>query len=111
MSNKKTSGGFPFIVSALAIAICMGIGAFIYMTILGNVNNFDAEGHPKPGNFLGIMYKGGFIVPILLGVFLTVLTFAIERFITIQKASGKGATDKFVSKIKSLIANHDLDAA
>jgi|SRR6201993_331189 biopolymer transport protein ExbB len=111
MSNKKTSGGFPFIVSALAIAICMGIGAFIYMTILGNANNFDAEGHPKPGNFLGIMYKGGFIVPILLGVFLTVLTFAIERFITIQKASGKGATDKFVSKIKSLIANHDLDAA
>jgi biopolymer transport protein ExbB len=111
MSNKKTSGGFPFIVSALAIAICMGIGAFIYMSILGNANNFDAEGHPKPGNFLGIMYKGGFIVPILLGVFLTVLTFAIERFITIQKASGKGATDKFVAKIKTLIANHDLDAA
>jgi biopolymer transport protein ExbB len=111
MSKKKTSGGFPFIVSALAIAICMGIGAFIYMTILGNANNFDAEGHPKAGNFLGIMYKGGFIVPILLGVFLTVLTFAIERFITIQKASGKGATDKFVSKIKSLISNHDLDGA
>ncbi len=111
MSNKKTSGGFPFIVSALAIAICMGIGFCIYTFILGDANNFDAEGHPKPGNFLGIMYKGGFIVPILLGVLLTVLTFAIERFITIQKASGKGTTDKFVAKIKSLIANHDLDGA
>ncbi len=57
------------------------------------------------------MYKGGFIVPILLGVFLTVLTFAVERFITIQKASGVGQTDKFVAKIKVLIANHQLDEA
>ncbi len=111
MSNTKTSGGFPFIVSFLAIAICMGLGVFIYMTILGNPSNFDAEGHPLAGNFLGIMYKGGFIVPILLGVFLTVITFAIERFITIQKATGKGQTDKFVAKIKSMVANHDLDGA
>ena len=111
MSNKKTSGGFSFIVSFLAIAICMGLGVFIYSVILGNPNNFDAEGHPKAGNFLAIMYKGGFIVPILLGVFLTVLTFAIERFLTIQKASGKGHTEKFVAKIKALIAGHDLDAA
>lgn len=51
------------------------------------------------------------IVPVLLGVFLTVLTFAIERFITIQKANGRGQTDKFVSKIKELIAAHDLDGA
>ena len=111
MSNKKTSGGFPFLVSFLAIAICMVLGVCIYMFILGNPNNFDAEGHPKAGNFLAIMYKGGFIVPILLGVFLTVLTFAIERFITIQKATGKGQTDKFVAKIKSLVASHDLDSA
>ena len=80
MSNKKTSGGFTFVVSFLAIAICMVLGVFIYMAILGNPANFDKEGHPLQGNFLGIMYKGGFIVPILLGVFLTVITFAIERF-------------------------------
>ncbi len=111
MSNKKTSGGFPFLVSFLAIAICMVLGVCIYMFILGNPNNFDAEGHPKAGNFLAIMYKGGFIVPILLGVFLTVLTFAIERFITIEKASGVGQTDKFVAKIKTLVSNHQLDEA
>jgi biopolymer transport protein ExbB len=113
MSNKKTSGGFPFIVSALAILICVIIGAFIYYGILGSPSNFDAEGPDKghPHNFLGIMYKGGFIVIGLLGVFLTVLTFAIERFITIQKASGRGQTDKFVAKIKSLISNHDIEGA
>jgi biopolymer transport protein ExbB len=60
---------------------------------------------------LGTMYKGGFIVPILMGLLLTTITFAIERFITIMKASGKGNTDKFVAKIKALISNHDFDGA
>ncbi|MGZ3866369.1 MAG: MotA/TolQ/ExbB proton channel family protein, partial [Bacteroidia bacterium] len=38
-------------------------------------------------------------------------TFAIERFMTINKAAGKGAADKFVAKIKTLVANHNLDEA
>ncbi len=113
MSNKKTSGGFPFIISALAILICIGIGWFIYLGILGSASNFEGgdpdKGHPI--NLLGTMYKGGFIVPFLIGFFLTVITFGIERAITILKAAGKGQTDKFVSKIKVLVANHQLDEA
>lgn len=113
MSTKKTSGGFPLIVSALAIVICLLIGVFIFKGILGAPSNFEGgdadKGHPH--NILGTMYKGGFIVPILIGFLLTVITFAIERFITIMKASGRGNTDKFVSKIKTLIANHDFDGA
>ena len=113
MSTKKTSGGFPLVVSALAIVICLGIGVFIYNSILGAGSNFEGGSHEthKPINILGTMYMGGFIVPILIGFFLTVITFAIERFITIQKASGKGNTDKFVAKIKSLISSHDFDGA
>lgn len=113
MSKNKTSGGFPLVVSALAIAICIGIGVFIFTTILGAPSNFEGgdpvKGHPH--NMLGTMYKGGFIVPILIGFLLTVLTFAIERFITIAKANGKGKTEKFVAKIKELVANHQLDEA
>lgn len=113
MSNKKTSGGFPFIVSALAIAICLVIGIVVYKFVLGDPGNFDAEGPEKghPHNFFGIMYKGGFIVPILLGTLFTVITFALERFITIQKANGAGNTDKFVANIKELIAAKDFDGA
>lgn len=113
MSNKKTSGGFPLIVSALAILICLGIGIFVYVIVLGSASNFDAEGSEKghPHNFLGQMYKGGFIVPILLGTLFTVICFFFERFITIQKANGRGQTDKFVSKIKELVAAKDLDGA
>ncbi|WP_317899165.1 MotA/TolQ/ExbB proton channel family protein [Aurantibacillus circumpalustris] len=113
MSTKKTSGGFPLIVSALAIVICILIGVFIFKNILGAPSNFDGgdpdKGHPH--NMLGTMYKGGFIVPILMGLLLTTITFAIERFITIMKASGKGNTDKFVAKIKTLISTHDFDGA
>ena len=91
MSNKKTSGGFPLVVSALAIVICLCIGWFIYKAILGSASNFeggDAD-HGHPHNILGTMYKGGFIVPILIGFLLTVITFAIERFITIMKEIGR----------------------
>jgi biopolymer transport protein ExbB len=113
MSKNKTSGGFPLVVSALAIAICIGIGVFVFTTVLGAPSNFEGgdpeKGHPH--NLLGTMYKGGFIVPILMGFLFTVITFALERFFTIQKANGKGQTEKFVAKIKSLLASHDLDAA
>jgi len=113
MSNKKTSGGFPLVVSALAIVICIAIGVFIFKMILGAESNFEGgdpeKGHPH--NIWGTMYKGGFIVPILIGFLLTVFTFAIERFITILKASGRGKTDRFVAKIKELIANHDFEGA
>lgn len=113
MSTKKTSGGFPLVVSALAIVICIGIGIFIFKAVLGAPSNFEGgdpeKGHPH--NLLGTMYKGGFIVPILIGFLLTVFTFAIERFITIQKASGKGKTDKFVARIKQLISQHDFEGA
>jgi biopolymer transport protein ExbB len=113
MSNNKTSGGFNFIVSALSIVICLVIGIVIFKFFLGNPSNFDADGPEKghPHNFAGIMYKGGFIVPVLLGVFLTVLVFAVERFITIQKATGSGNVAAFVGKIKNLIAKHDMKTA
>ena len=80
-TTKKTSGGFPLVVSAAAILICILIGIFIYKGILGADSNFEGgdpdKGHPH--NILGTMYKGGFIVPILIGFLLTVITFAIEH--------------------------------
>ena len=50
MSKNKTSGGFPLVVSALAIAICIGIGVFIFNSVLGAPSNFEGgdpiKGHP-----------------------------------------------------------------
>jgi biopolymer transport protein ExbB len=112
MSNQNSkSGGFSFMTALVAILVCVGIGVIIYSFILGAPDNFDAEGHPKSGNYLGMMYKGGFIVPILLAIFMIVVTFTIERLITINKAKGTGKVDVFLRDIKSMLASNDYNGA
>lgn len=109
MSNQKESSPLSRFFAGLVIILALGLGIFIYMVILGSSSNFDAEGHPK--NVLGIMYKGGFIVPILLGLLITVITISIERFITIMRAKGKGSLDAFIHKIKGMLASDQIDNA
>ena len=112
MSNQKsTSGGFNFMTALLAIVISMIIGVLIYMLVLGAPGNFDAEGHPKEGNYLGMMHAGGFIVPILMAIFIIIVTFTLERLITIGKAKGTGKSDEFLRSIKSLLASNQYDEA
>jgi biopolymer transport protein ExbB len=57
------------------------------------------------------MYLGGIIVPILIGTFLTMLTFVIERFMTISKANGTGNNADFIRKVQYHLANKNVDAA
>jgi biopolymer transport protein ExbB len=112
MSNQKsTSGGFNFMTALIAIVIAIVIGIVIFMFVLGAEGNFDAEGHPKQGNFLGMMHSGGFIVPILIAIVIIIITFSVERLMTIAKAKGKGASSKFLLNIKSLIGNNQFDQA
>ncbi len=112
MSNQKTtSGGFNFMSALVAIVVSIAVGIIIYKVVLGAAGNFDVEGHPKPGNYLGMMYKGGFIVPLLIGILIIVVTFSIERLITIARAKGKGNTTNFVKNIKAMIAAHQYDEA
>ena len=57
------------------------------------------------------MYEGGILVPLLIGAFLTVVTFVIERFLTVQKAAGTGNITEFIRKVQFHLANKDLDKA
>lgn len=113
MSKTKTGGGFSALVASLAIVIAVVIGILIYMFILGDKSNFVdgdvAEGHPL--NTLGTVYKGGFIVPILIAVNIIVLIFAVERFVTMAKSKGRGNINTFVLKIKSLLESNDVEGA
>lgn len=112
MSNEKsTSGGFNFMTALLAIVISIVLGILIYMFVLGAPGNFDAEGHPKQGNMLGMMHAGGFIVPILMAIFMIIVTFSIERLITIGKAKGNGKADEFLRNVKSLLASNQFEDA
>ncbi len=60
---------------------------------------------------LARMYLGGIIVPILIGALLTVITFVIERFLTITKATGSGNIAEFIRKVQYHLANKNVDAA
>ena len=57
------------------------------------------------------MYLGGIIVPILIGCLLTVLTFVVERFLTVIKATGSGNINEFIRKVQYHLANKNVDSA
>ena len=96
------------IIGCLVIALC------IYYFLLGNPANFvnnDPNNHPLPGNFLGTIYKGGIVVPIIQTLLLTVIALSIERYFAIRSAFGKGNLVKFVSDIKAALSDGDMERA
>ncbi|WP_396209010.1 MotA/TolQ/ExbB proton channel family protein [Flavobacterium sp.] len=113
IENGASSKGSN-VFAALTIVICIVIGILIWKFVMGHPSNFennDPEGHPLPGNYLGMVYKGGFIVPVLMGLLLMALVFSIERFIVIGKAAGKANVEKFVKNVQSLVAQGKVDEA
>jgi biopolymer transport protein ExbB len=98
----------------LIIVLCFILAEAIYYLVYGAPSNFmnnDPNNHPLPGNLLGTIYKGGIIVPLIQTLLLTVLALAIERFIAIGKAKGKGNLQKFVIQVKSLLDKNDIEGA
>jgi biopolymer transport protein ExbB len=111
---KKSSN----IISLVAPVLCIIAGYLIWRFVLGNPTNFAKSGEgwfwPEregPKSALSKMYMGGIIVPILIGTFLTMLTFVIERFMTIAKANGTGSNADFIRKVQYQLANKNVDAA
>lgn len=106
-------------ISWLAPLLCIVIGFVIWRFGLGADGNFtkpDPKGglwpaHEGPIGALPRMYQGGIIVPILIGCFLTVITFVIERFLTVSKAAGTGNIAEFVRKVQFHLANKEVDKA
>ena len=112
--SNKTSAGFTSLMSVLAIVISLIAGVLIYKFIFGDPGNFvdgDNNGEPLDGSLLATIYKGGVIVPILVAVNLIIIIFSVERFITLSMAAGRGKTNSFVNKIKSLLASKDIASA
>lgn len=114
MSNNSSNGGFlRNYFTLIVIIISIVVGVLVYKLVLGNPSNFidnDPNNHPKPGNILGIVYKGGFIVPLLIAQLIIAITFTIERFISIGKAQGRGL-GAYVSKLRNQIVAGQIDQA
>jgi biopolymer transport protein ExbB len=111
---KKSSNA----ISWLAPIICILAGYALWRYVLGNPDGFKTPGegwfwpeHRGPKTALNAIYEGGIIVPLLIGCFLMVLVFSIERFLTISKALGKGSIEDFIRRIQYHLANKNVDAA
>jgi biopolymer transport protein ExbB len=115
-AQPKKSGNT---ISWMAPLLCVIFGYIIWRFVLGSPSNFtqpDPNGgfwpqHKGPTGTWPKMYEGGIIVPILIGCFLTVITFVIERFLTVSKAAGKGSIAEFVRTVQFHLANKEVDKA
>lgn len=129
---KNESSSASNLFATLVIPICILVGVSLFIFVLGKPSNFiiedaiastnskvslaffnDDTTHilPKVGNYGGMAFKGGFIVPILMGMLLMVLVFSIERLIVIGKATGKGSLDAFIKKVQGLLSAGNIQAA
>ncbi|MDO8365372.1 MAG: MotA/TolQ/ExbB proton channel family protein [Saprospiraceae bacterium] len=100
----------PFMIIILLYVVSFVIWKFVFGAGPNFVDGDNAK-DPLPGNYLGVIYKGGFVVPLLLTTFFTVIVFVFERFITLNKAQGTGNIDLFVRNIKGLLDKGDLGGA
>ncbi|MEO0468623.1 MAG: MotA/TolQ/ExbB proton channel family protein [Bacteroidota bacterium] len=65
----------------------------------------------EPANNYGLVYKGGWVIPIGMGIFLVIILITIERGITVFRANGRGNTDVFVKKVRRALAQNNIDGA
>ena len=118
---RKTGGLNPFLVLPLLLVV----GICIYLFVFGNPGNFKNEGLSGmsvafsdiaakdlvPGRVIGMVYLGGFIVPVLITFAVTVLVFSLERFFVLNKAEGAGNLEGFVLKIRQLLKENRISEA
>jgi biopolymer transport protein ExbB len=124
---------FPALVIVLALVVAVGVFKFVF----GSPDNFEkgpeayeaiqawkaagkvgpepkhwTEGHPLDGNLQGTIYKGGFVVPIGMSLFLMVIVFFFERLISVFfLAKGSGSVDVFVQRVRMALREGDIDGA
>jgi biopolymer transport protein ExbB len=110
--QAKKGGGFQ-IPAFVVILSAFVVSFLVFQFVFGDPKHFtDATKHePKPGDYLGIIYTGGIVVPFLMTMLIVVITFSIERFLTISKAKGSGKNELFLQKVKSHLDSGNIDLA
>lgn len=91
------------------ILFCAVVATCFFIFFLGDASHFNEAGNPQ--DIFGTIYKGGFIVPILQTLFLTVIVLSVERWFALSKAKGSGNTSKFVKEVKAALQARDIAKA
>ena len=114
VAKKESGSNGGGMITGLIIVACIFVGWIIWKFIMGSGGNFEGgvnTGEPLPGNYLAMVYKGGPIVPVLLGCLLMVVVFSFERYFVISKAAGTGNLDAFMKNVQTNIKSGNIDGA
>lgn len=100
-----------FITVVMVIAYVISLLIFIF--VFGSPNNFKGGDAVSgaPLNIFGMIYKGGLVVTALMTISIMVVTFIIERQLSLGKAKGRGPIEPFVKKVQALVMENDIDGA
>ncbi|MDR1737697.1 MAG: MotA/TolQ/ExbB proton channel family protein [Candidatus Symbiothrix sp.] len=106
--GKKSRGVNALVVIVIALILAESF----YFLVLGNGQHFEGGSNANhPTDMLGTMFKGGFVVPIILTLLLTVVILSVERFFAISKAKGKGNLINYVYDVKACLKKGDIAGA
>lgn len=112
-AEAQSSGGAS-LFSVLVIIMAFVVAYVVYKFILGDGSHFQGgvnTNAPIPGDMLGTVYSGGNIVPLLITMFLCVITFSIERMLTIAKAKGSKSIEGFIRSVRQKLNANDITGA
>ena len=110
-ASGKPRNSSNAMLNLLMVVGCLVVAHLIFHFVFGSPGNFrDAERH-VPKNFMGTVYSGGWVVPILMSTALILICFVVERALTITRAKGKVGAGEFVRKVQFHLANKNIDAA
>lgn len=111
--SKGASAGIVIVGCAIVayafFYLYCGLGSF--WQVGSEISRYDEKGHPLPGDAFATLYQGGFVIPIVMTLLITVLALSVERFFALNKASGKGSVTKFVAETKAKLAGGDVAGA
>lgn len=109
----KKSEGFTGIRGAFwIIVVCFIAAVCIFNFVLGNPANFQGNDTANaPLNMMGVIFKGGVVVPVIHTLLLTVLCLSVERWLALKTAFGKGNLTKFVANVKAALRANDFAKA
>lgn len=112
--RSKGASAFIVIIGCAIVAhaffyLYCGLGAF--WQVGSEASRFDEKGHPLPGDSFAALYQGGFVIPIVITLLLTVLVLSVERYFALNRASGKGNIAQFVANAKAKLAQGDINGA
>jgi len=115
MSKKGSSfkDALQNVFAASAILIAFIVAYILFTLVMGNPVNFEGRNtlNGTALNYLGMVYRGGTIVPVLMTCVMVLIIFVFERAITLIKAKGKGRINEFVHQLQTLLAEDKIEEA